>query len=69
MWFGSPEKNSMIPTNPPRGEGVQYNLPVTNPTETILQALNTTTCFDLMRNSSKVKTVKLLKLLFLMKYI
>mmetsp|Transcript_14258 Transcript_14258/g.14898 ORF Transcript_14258/g.14898 Transcript_14258/m.14898 type:complete len:336 (+) Transcript_14258:23-1030(+) len=54
MWFGSPEKNSMIPTNPPRGEGVQYNLPVTNPTETILQALNTTTCFDLMRNSSKI---------------
>lgn len=55
MWFGSPEKNSIIPTNTQRGEGVQYNTTITNPTETILQVLTSTTCFDLMRNSSKVK--------------
>ena len=58
MWFGSPEKNSIIPTNAPRSEGSggigQYNSSLVNPIETILQVISSTTCFDLMRNSSKV---------------
>ena len=50
MWFGSPEKNSIIPTNAPRSEGSgggigQYNSSLVNPIETILQVISSTTCF------------------------
>lgn len=53
MWFGSPDRNSVLNSQSTRVEIPQPSNNA-NPSEIIPQILNSTTCFDLMRNSSKV---------------